>query len=93
LEVQLNASERERIPAGVRIHLIKASRGSYIRTPDGKFFAIRHSSSTSENNSKMSTMPPPPLPSSSNPIDQFLFSKIKKRKKRIKQIKFNLIII
>jgi hypothetical protein len=27
------------------------------------------------------TRPPPPLPSSSNPIDQFLFSKIKKKRK------------
>ncbi|CAF3293445.1 unnamed protein product [Rotaria sp. Silwood2] len=78
LQVQLNASEREIIPAGVRIHLIKASRGSYIRTPDGKFFAIRQSQSTSENGSKQPSMPPP-LPSSSlpppssDPIDQYLF--------------------
>jgi hypothetical protein len=78
LEVQLNASEREYVPAGVRIHLIKASRGSYIRTPDGKFFAIRHSSSLVENNSKLPTMPLPPSQSSSNPIDQFLFGKIPK---------------
>ncbi len=78
MEVQLSPSEREHVPAGVRIHLIKASRGSYIRTPDGKFFAIRQSPSTMENNSKLSTMPPPPPPPppslSSNPIDQFLFS-------------------
>lgn len=74
MEVQLTASEREHIPAGVRIHLIKASRGSYIRTPDGKFFAIRQSSSILENNSKLSAMSAPP--SSSNPIDEFLFSKI-----------------
>ncbi len=77
LEVQLNPLERELIPAGVRIHLIKGSRGSYIRTPDGKFFAIRHSPSTSGNGPKISTIPPPPP--SSNPIDQFLFSTIKKQ--------------
>ncbi|CAF0777005.1 unnamed protein product [Adineta steineri] len=77
LEVQLNATERERIPAGVRIHLIKGSRGSYIRAPDGKFFAIRPSLSLSENHPKRSAMPPPPPPSlslSSNPLDQFLFN-------------------
>ncbi len=78
MEVQINASERKPIPAGVRIHLIQASRGSYIRTPDGKFFAVRQSSSISENNSKISTMPPPPPSLSANPIDQFLFSKILK---------------
>jgi hypothetical protein len=77
LEVQLNASQRERIPAGVRIHLIKSSRGSYIRTPDGKFFAIRHLPSTSQHGLKLSSMPPPPP--SSNPIDQFLFGKFKKK--------------
>ncbi|CAF3924332.1 unnamed protein product, partial [Rotaria sp. Silwood1] len=60
LQVQLNASEREVIPAGVRIHLIKASRGSYIRTPDGKFFAIRQSQTPSENGSKQPSIPPPP---------------------------------
>ncbi|CAF4936771.1 unnamed protein product, partial [Rotaria sp. Silwood1] len=82
LQVQLNASEREVIPAGVRIHLIKASRGSYIRTPDGKFFAIRQSQTPSENGSKQPSIPPPPPPPllpvpplpSSNPIDQYLFN-------------------
>jgi hypothetical protein len=85
LEVQLNATERERIPAGVRIHIVKASRGSYIRTPDGKFFAIRQSLSAFENGSKQPSMlppapppppPPPPPPSSSNALDQFLFGKL-----------------
>lgn len=81
LQVQLNQTEREHIPAGVRIHLIKASRGSYIRTPDGKFFAIRSSQIPSENNNnnthpKFLPMPPPTSSSSSlNPIDQFLFGK------------------
>ncbi|CAF4754787.1 unnamed protein product, partial [Rotaria sp. Silwood1] len=86
LQVQLNASEREVIPAGVRIHLIKASRGSYIRTPDGKFFAIRQSQTPSENGSKQPSIPPPPPPPllpvpplpSSNPIDQYLFSNLNK---------------
>ncbi|CAF3670750.1 unnamed protein product [Rotaria sordida] len=83
LQVQLNASEREIIPTGVRIHLIKASRGSYIRTPDGKFFAIRQSQTISENGSKQASMPPPhpppplpPQPPSSNPIDQYLFGNL-----------------
>ncbi len=74
LAVQINASQREHIDAGVRIHLIKSTRGSYIRTPNGKFFAIRQPLSTPENASKM---PPPAAPSvSNNPIDQFLFSNI-----------------
>ncbi|CAM4935936.1 unnamed protein product [Rotaria socialis] len=81
LEVQLNPSERELIPAGVNIHLIKASRGSYIRTPDGKFFAIRQTQTPSTNGSKILPMPPPAIPpppppslrSFSNPIDQYLF--------------------
>ena len=81
LAVQINASQRERIDAGVRIHLIKSPRGSYIRTPDGKFFAVRQPSSTLENASKMPQMPPPTQPPppptlSNNPIDQFLYSNI-----------------
>jgi hypothetical protein len=88
LEVQLNAAEREHIPAGVCIHLIKSTRGSYIRTPDGKFFAIRHLQSASQNGLKPPSMPPPILPPP-NPIDQFLFGKL--RKKRI--ISIYLIII
>jgi len=79
LQVQLSATDREQIPAGVRIHVIKSDRGSYIRTPDGKFYAIRqNSTNNTQSNVKGSTepRPPPPLPPSqlsSNPIDQFLF--------------------
>ena len=78
LEVQLSATEREHIPAGVRIHVIKGSRGSYIRTPDGKFFAIRQPPSIpSENGSKPSRMTPPSLPPSlpTNPMNRYLLSK------------------
>lgn len=73
LEVQLNATEREYIPVGVRIHLIKATRGSYIRTPDGKFFAIRQPPSALENGTKSVTTSSPSF--ATNPIDQFLSSK------------------
>lgn len=41
LDVQLNSSERQTIPAGSRIHVIQGARGSYIRIEDGRFFAIR----------------------------------------------------
>ncbi|UJR22850.1 hypothetical protein I4U23_025879 [Adineta vaga] len=77
LQVQLNATERELIPSGVRIHVIKGSRGSYIRTPDGKFFAVRQPSSLiSGNDRKLPTMLPPHRHPTlaSNPIDQYLFN-------------------
>lgn len=63
----MNGFERAVIPAGVRIHVIKSLNGSYIRTPDGKFFGIRQSPSSMMNN-PVSTppapqpMPPPPPP-------------------------------
>ncbi|CAF0786043.1 unnamed protein product [Adineta ricciae] len=75
LEVQLSATEREHIPAGVRIHVIKGSRGSYIRTPDGKFFAIRQPpSAPSENGPNPSQMTPPTLSPSlpPNPMNRYL---------------------
>ncbi|CAF0750251.1 unnamed protein product [Rotaria sordida] len=66
LEVQMNGFERGIIPAGVKVHLIKSHQGSYIRTPDGKFFAIRQSTSTEIMNPKSMPValppPPPPLP-------------------------------
>lgn len=59
----MNVSQKQLIPAGVRVHLIKSPRGSYIRTPDGKFFAIRQPASTTINNPKpMPMMPEPPPP-------------------------------
>ena len=79
LEVQLNALERDRIPAGVQVHLIRAPRGSYIRTPDGKFFAIRQPPSASATSSKPLPMAPPfppPAPSSTDTLNSFLFGKI-----------------
>ncbi len=78
----MSAFERELIPAGIRIHLIKSPRGSYIRTPDGKFFAIRQSISTVVNNPKPMPMIPPPSPSSSSLLDELLFGrKIKNKEK------------
>lgn len=74
--MQLSATEREHIPAGIRIHMIKAARGSYIRTPDGKFFAIRQTPSISTTGTPVPPPPPTVPPSLSfNPIDQFLSSK------------------
>jgi len=84
----MNVSERELIPAGIRIHLIKSPRGSYIRTPDGKFFAIRQPISTMINNPKpMPIIPqPPPPPSSSSLLDELLYGMINKIKESIVKI-------
>ncbi len=78
----MSAADRDIIPAGVRIHLIKSHRGSYIRTPDGKFYAIRQSSTTV--NKPVSAPPPPrPLPPPSQPssslLDELLFGMIIKK--------------
>ncbi|CAF2309711.1 unnamed protein product [Rotaria sp. Silwood2] len=68
LEVQMNGYERSIIPAGIKIHLIKSGQGSYIRTPDGKFFAIRQSTSEIINPKPLPIAPqPPPLPPPSPP--------------------------
>ncbi|CAF0909875.1 unnamed protein product [Didymodactylos carnosus] len=48
LEVQVDATKREIIPANTQIHFIQTPRGSYIRTPEGKFFAIRLTPNTDE---------------------------------------------
>ena len=57
--------------------MIKSPRGSYIRTPDGKFFAIRQSSSTTLIQPKPVPVipspppPPPPPPPPQLPISHF----------------------
>ncbi len=87
LEVRLNASEQEFIPAGIRIHLIKSPRGSYVRTPDGKFFAIRTPALFDQQKpmpviSAPPRPPPPPpsvpkpTPSASSLLEDLLFGKI-----------------
>lgn len=59
----MNSFERQIIPANTRIHLIKSSRGTYIRTPDGKFFAIRKLPASFISQPKpMPVVPPPPPP-------------------------------
>jgi hypothetical protein len=78
----MNAARSELIPAGVKVHFIKSTRGSYIRTPDGKFFAIRHSLSTALNTPKPILIapqppPPPPPPPISTLLDQLLYGIIK----------------
>lgn len=86
LEVRLNMSDRQVIPAGIRVHFIKSPRGSFIRTPDGKFFAIRQSTPTVISDPKLmprmsaAAPPPPPLPpppaplsSSSRLLDELLY--------------------
>jgi hypothetical protein len=79
----MNAFERELIPAGIRIHVVKSPRGSFIRAPDGRFFAIRQSISTMTNNPQPRLIapqppppPPPPLPSFSL-FDELLSGMIK----------------
>ncbi len=77
----MNASHPEFIPAGIRIHMIKSPRGSYIRTPDGKFFAIRQSTMFDQPKPiPVIPPPPPPLPppppTSSSLLDDLLFGKI-----------------
>ncbi|CAF3333665.1 unnamed protein product [Rotaria sp. Silwood1] len=84
LEVQMNGFERSIIPAGIKIHLIKSRQGSYIRTPDGKFFAIRQSTSEIINPKPIPIAPPPPQPpppppsstSSYDLLDQLLFDSL-----------------
>jgi hypothetical protein len=84
----MNGSERELIPTGTHIHLVKSHRGSYIRTPDGKFFTIRQSTSTIIDNPKPMPIipqppappPPPPPPSSSSSLfDELLYGTINKQ--------------
>jgi len=73
----MNASQPEFIPAGIRIHMIKSPRGSYIRTPDGKFFAIRQSPVFDQPKPiPVIPPPPPPPPTSSSLLDDLLFGKI-----------------
>ena len=80
LQVQINALQREFIPAGTQIHMIKSARGSFIRTVDGKFFAIRQPTSTALDPPKpLSTIPsppppppPPPPPLPAPPVSSFL---------------------
>jgi hypothetical protein len=69
----MNTADREIIPAGARIHLIKSNRGSYIRTPDGKFYSIRQSTSTVNNSPKPVPIAPPPPPPPSSLLDELLF--------------------
>ncbi|CAF1412645.1 unnamed protein product [Adineta steineri] len=69
LEVQMNSFDRQSIPAGVKIHLIKSPRGLNIRTPDGRIFSIRQSSAqTVMNNSQSSPIAPPPPPPPPPPV-------------------------
>jgi len=93
----VNVSERELIPAGIRIHVIKSPRGSYVRTPDGKFFAIRQSMSTTVDNARpvpiishqspLPPPPPPPPPSSSSLLDDLLYGMINKIKNLLLKFK------
>ena len=61
LEVQMHIAEREIIPAGVRIHFISSPRGSFIRTPDGRFFAVRQMP-VAQAPKPIAPLPPPPPP-------------------------------
>ena len=70
----MNGSEREVIPAGIRVHIIKSPRGSYIRTPDGRFFAIRQPTTVNTIPKPVPIIPPPP-PSASNLLDELLFGR------------------
>ncbi|CAF0812565.1 unnamed protein product [Adineta ricciae] len=67
LQVQINSFEREHIPSGAKIQLIKSSRGSYVRTPDGRYFSIRQSPSTAMNSPQPTPKFPPLLRSPPRP--------------------------
>lgn len=73
LQVQINSFEREYIPAGAKIQLIKSSRGSYVRTPDGRFFSIRQSPSTTTNSPQPAPKAAPPPPPVISPPPPQLF--------------------
>jgi hypothetical protein len=47
------------IPAGQSVILLKTNKGCYLRTIDGKLYAIRNSSSSTSHHQQQPTPPPP----------------------------------
>ncbi|CAF0776750.1 unnamed protein product [Didymodactylos carnosus] len=59
LIVQIEARKQQIIPANTQVQYIQTSNGSYIRTPEGKFFAIRSPQSTEEQEQQQQQRLPP----------------------------------